>query len=34
MHNMIIEDGFDSYESIVDFIVMSVPKVDMIIDKS
>ena len=31
---MIIEDEFDSYESIVDFIVMFVSKVDMIVDKS
>ena len=33
-HNMIIEDEYDTYESIVDLNVMSVPKVDMIIDKT
>ena len=30
---MIIYDKFDAHESIVDLNVMSVPKVDMIVDK-
>ena len=32
MHNMIIEDAFETNESIVDLNVMFVPKVDMIVD--
>ena len=34
MHNIIIEDEFDTYESIVDLNVMFVLKVDMMIDKT
>ena len=34
MHNMIIEDEVDTYGSIVDFNVMSLPKVDIIVDKT
>ena len=32
MHNMVIEDKFDTCGSMVDFNVMSVPKVDMVVD--
>ena len=32
MHNMIIEDGFETKESIVDLNVMFVTEVDMIVD--
>ena len=34
MHNMIIEYEYDTHESIVDLNVMSVRKVDMIVDKT
>ena len=34
MHNMIIEDEYDTHGSIVDLNVMSVPEVDMIVDKT
>ena len=34
MHNMIIEDEYNTYGSIVDLNVMSVPEVDMIVDKT
>ena len=34
MHNMIIEYEYDTHGSIVDLNVMSVPKVDMIVDKT
>ena len=34
MHNMIIEDEFETHGSIVDLNVMFVPKVDMIEDKT
>ena len=34
MHNMIIEDEVETYESIVDFNVIFIPEVDMIIDKT
>ena len=34
MHNMIIEDEYDTHGSIVDLNVMSVSEVDMIIDKT
>ena len=34
MHNMIIEDEFDTHGSIVDLNVMFVLEVDMVIDKT
>ena len=34
MHNMIIEDEYDTHGGIVDLSVMSVPEVDMIVDKT
>ena len=34
MQNMIIKDRVETYESIVDFNVMFIPKVDMIVDKT
>ena len=34
MHNMIIEDEYDTHMSIVDLNVMSVSEVDMIVDKT
>ena len=34
MHNMIIEDEYDTHGSIVDLNVMSVPEVYMIVDKT
>ena len=34
MHNMIIEDEYDTHGSIVDLNVMFVPEVDMIVDKT
>ena len=34
MHNMIVEDEFETNESIVDLNVMFVPEVDMIVDKT
>ena len=34
LHNMIIEDEHDTHGSFVDLNVMSVPKVDMIVDKT
>ena len=33
MHNMIIEDEYDTHESIVDLNVILVLEVDMIVDK-
>ena len=33
MHNMIIEDEYDTHESIVDLNVIIVSEVDMIVDK-
>ena len=34
MHNMIIEDEFETHGNIVDLNVMFVPEVDMIVDKT
>ena len=34
MHNMDIEDEVKTYESIVDYNVMFIPKVDIIVDKT
>ena len=34
MHNMIIEDKYDTHGSIVDLNVMFVPEFDMIVDKT
>ena len=34
MHNIIVEDEYDTHESIVDLNVMLVPKADMIVDKT
>ena len=34
MNNMIIEDKYDTYVSIVDLNVMSITKVNMIVDKT
>ena len=34
MHNMIIENEFETHESIVDLNVMFVSEVDMIVDKT
>ena len=33
MHNMIIEDEIETYRSIIDFNMMSIPEVDIIVDK-
>ena len=34
MYNMIIEDKYDTHGSIIDLNVMSVPKVDMMVNKT
>ena len=34
MHNMILEDEYDTHGRIIDLNVMSIPEVDMIVDKT